>query len=63
MKKNCVGVLHPQLHQGIVMDPLGDLQLPPYSQLQLLLAWAESDVPIFFLYYPLISIVKEMKMV
>ena len=47
-----MGVSHPHLRQGIVLDPLGDLHLPPDSQLQSLLAWPKSEAPIFFLYYP-----------
>ena len=31
-KKSYLGYLHPRVHQGIVQDPLGDLQLPPDPQ-------------------------------
>ena len=52
-KKIVWWVSNPHLHQGIILDPLGDLHLPPDSQLQSLLAWPKTDVPVFFLYYPL----------
>ena len=52
-KKN-VG-LHP--HQGISLDPLRGLQLPPDPQLQLFLALPKTDAPIFFLYYPLMTVI------
>ena len=28
-KQNFLGALHPRLHQGITLDPLGSLQHPP----------------------------------
>ena len=58
MKKNCLGVLHSHLHQGIVLDPLGDLHPPPLpdSLLQSPLTWPKTDAPIFFLHYPLLGL-------
>ena len=41
-KKNCSGVSHPHLHQGITLDP----------QLQSFFALPKTDAPIFFLSYP-----------
>ena len=52
MRKKLFGFLHPRLHQGIALDLLGGLQLPPDPQLQSFLAWPKTDVPIFFLHYP-----------
>ena len=43
-KLNCLGLLHPRIHQGIALDPLD----PPDPQLQLFLALPKTDVPIFF---------------
>ena len=55
-KNNCLGVLHPCLHQGIPLNrppPKVQAQLPPDLQLYLFLAWLKTDKPIFFLYHSL----------
>ena len=53
-KQNCSGDLHPHVHQGIALDPLGAYNSPD-PQLSLFLALPRTDVPIFFLYYPLFA--------
>ena len=53
MRGKLFGFLHPRLHQGIALNPLGGLQPLPDPQLQSFLAWPKTDVPIFFLHYPL----------
>ena len=45
-----MGTLHPCLHQGITLDPLGPLR-PPAA---IVMALSKINAPIFFLYYPLI---------
>ena len=50
-KKNCSGVLHPRLHQGIALDPLGGLQFLPDPQLQSFLALPKTDALIHSLSY------------
>ena len=52
-KLNCSGLLYPLLHQDIALDPLDSAD----PQLQLFLALPKTDVPIYFLYYPLMAIV------
>ena len=52
-KKKLFRNLHTCIHQGVALDPLGGLKLPQDPQLQLFLALPRTDVPIFFLYYPL----------
>ena len=37
-KQNYFGDLDPHVHQGITLDPMGGLQLPPDPQLQSFLA-------------------------
>ena len=51
-KQNCLGDVHPRVHQGIALGPLGGLQLPSDPQRQLFLALPRADAPIFFLIMP-----------
>ena len=48
--------LHTHIFQGITLDLLGSLKLPPDPQLQSFLALPRTDAPIFFMYYPLGSL-------
>ena len=51
--------LHTRVHQGIALDPMEGLKLHRDPQLQSFLALPRTEVPIFFLYHPLVKVKKK----
>ena len=52
-KQDCSEVSHTCLQQAVALGPLRGLQLPPDPQIELFLALPKTNLPVFFLYYPL----------
>ena len=61
-KENCLGDLHPHVHQGIALDSMeggrgeGLTAHPGRPASQSFLAFPKTNAPIFFLYYPLVML-------